>query len=625
MEKKLKNVNFTPLVERPRSQREKLIRARERAKAEEEEKRLLEPPKEEKERNTLIPISKPHSAHDENIYYNIRLINNTNKISIPASYKRALDDPLLRNPSEYELAVTRFSLPGTKIPIMVWDTFLTPLSKDVFPFFREGDPWDPVQVYIDNAIQASDLGFSVGSTLPIVNDKIAYDTVTGIMSFTPGFIGVLPSLDLGFPVGNKIRFSNNFGGLFNSLSAGDYTILAVNDVAKFIEIGPGLGASFGPTDMTNSIFSIPPQLPGAINPNYNPSSKVKKFYVIMTAPYIAPADNIGPCRELKQDNYQSTKPSYAYDFTNQQPLETTINSLGEKVQRVYRTVNAVEEFVYMLNYAILEAFIELKNNVPAITSNARPFMRWNAGSQLCELLAPKSEFTSPQEFGGIDYPLSTYVERPTDATPKQILYFNQPLYNLFQSLKFVNTFPYILPPDTSANGWLNPANQNSTIGNIVYRVDFYDKGNNVENINGVDYVVMTQDSPTTPLWNDISEIVFETDTLPVNPELQTGNELDNTSTKVRRTLVTDFLSPETLNTKDQINYTGLGWKRYTDLNSSYPLRDISVTARWKDTWGTTYPINIGWQESFSMKLLFRKKTQNRDKIKYYEEPEGTED
>jgi hypothetical protein len=622
MDETKKNVSFTPLVPRPRSQRERLIRAENRRKAEEEEKILLETPKEEKKKGALIPITKPTGTHDENIYYNIRLINNTNKISIPASYKKTLDDPLIRNPDEYELAVTRFSLPGNKIPIMVWDTFLTPLSRDIPNFFREGDPWDPIQVYTDNAIQASELGFSVGSQIPSINDKIAYDTVTGILSFTPGIISTLPNLDFVFPAGNKIRFSNNFGGLFNSLPAGDYTILAVNDVAKFIEIAPGIGASFAPTEMTNSIFSVPPQLPGEINPNYNPSSKVKKFYVIMTAPFIAPANNIAPCAPLRQDNYQDTNPAYAYDFTKQQPFENTINSLGEKVQRIYRTVNAIEEFIYMLNYAILEAFVNLKSNVPAITSNARPFMRWNAGSQLCELLAPKSEFTSPQDIAGTDFPLSTYRLDP--PTPRQILYFNQPLYNLFQSFKFVNTFPYLLPPDTSGigNGWLNPDNQpNSTIGNIVYRVDFYDTGNNIENINGVNYVVMTQSNPTVSLWNDASELVFETDTIPVNPEFQTGTETNNSSTKVRRTLITDFLSPETINLKDQINYTGLGWKRYTDLNSSYPIREISVTARWKDTWGNTYPINIGWQESFSMKLLFRKKNQNRKELEEYQEQE----
>jgi hypothetical protein len=583
-------------MDETRSQREKLIRAEERAKAEEEEKRLLEPPKEEKKKGALIPLSKPMGTQDDNIYYNISLTNNTNSISAPVSYKRTLNDPLINNPSDYELAVTRFSIPGGKIPIMVWETFLNPYQTFGSPVIDQ-KPWDPVENISENILQASELGFLIGEAIPANNDTIIYDNLTGflIFNFVPLIGGT--SLQVAFPPGNKIRFTNNFGPTAGpQIPAGDYDVISSSDFLSIVQLQPAITAGpVPPTKITNAVQSVSIQgIPGSINPNYNPSSKVDKFWVIMTAPDLTPPPvNVAPAKPVTASNYQgeiyeNTQPDYSYDFTKQQPFETTVDGAGRTVQRVYRTVSDIQEFLYMVNQAILEASISLRASLPAITSNARPFFRWNSGAQICELLAPKSEFTSPEFKDGVFYPEGTYWGLPS-VEPRQILYFNQPLYYLFQSLKFVNTFPHLLPPDFSADGYTQFPN--STIGNIVYRVDFYETGDNVETINGTDYVVMRQSNPTVALWNDASEIVFETDTIPVNPEFQTGSEENNSSTKVRRTLITDFLTPETINLKDQIIYSGLGWKRYTDLNSSYPLREISVTAKWRDTWGNTYPIN----------------------------------
>lgn len=56
---------------------------------------------------------------NENIYYNIRVSvkGNPNKI---AEFNETRVEPILNNPSSYELAVERFYIPSLEIPVMLW-------------------------------------------------------------------------------------------------------------------------------------------------------------------------------------------------------------------------------------------------------------------------------------------------------------------------------------------------------------------------------------------------------------------------------------------------------------------------------------------------------------------------
>jgi len=57
---------------------------------------------------------------DDNIYYNIKIVGSDTDGNLPAVYNVSRTAPILYNPSNYELAVVRFSIPTFEIPLMVW-------------------------------------------------------------------------------------------------------------------------------------------------------------------------------------------------------------------------------------------------------------------------------------------------------------------------------------------------------------------------------------------------------------------------------------------------------------------------------------------------------------------------
>ena len=69
------------------------------------------------------------SDSDDNIYYNVTIKkNDTNGGKAIFSENRV--EPIVDNPSDYELAVVRFSVPAVNIPIMYFDSEPGKLDKD---------------------------------------------------------------------------------------------------------------------------------------------------------------------------------------------------------------------------------------------------------------------------------------------------------------------------------------------------------------------------------------------------------------------------------------------------------------------------------------------------------------
>ncbi len=65
-------------------------------------------------------IDKSHiETKDDNIYYNINIVNNS-KIAKIASFSQQLTGSILDNPADYYMAVARFAITGTLIPLFLW-------------------------------------------------------------------------------------------------------------------------------------------------------------------------------------------------------------------------------------------------------------------------------------------------------------------------------------------------------------------------------------------------------------------------------------------------------------------------------------------------------------------------
>jgi hypothetical protein len=78
-----------------------------------------------------VSVNRPYrneQGDDDNVYYNIRIVKKQNELFSPAVYNVSRTSPIIDLPSNYELAVVRFSIPASNIPILVWGN----------------DPYDPV-------------------------------------------------------------------------------------------------------------------------------------------------------------------------------------------------------------------------------------------------------------------------------------------------------------------------------------------------------------------------------------------------------------------------------------------------------------------------------------------------
>jgi hypothetical protein len=206
------------------------------------------------------------------------------------------------------------------------------------------------------------------------------------------------------------------------------------------------------------------------------------------------------------------------------------------------------------------------------------------------------------------------------------IFFNIELYNLFSSLKAIykgTTGPavgadYQLIMDTGSNiDYADPQN---------YIINTY--RNPRENTSGqVDTtdVINTQEYSTLPLWTPVKNIVFRTTLLNVAPDIvgtpivfEEGN-LDINSGKSNTDILNimiDHTVPMTIGTEYRpfIYFEPIGEFRLVELYGNQPINSMDIAVFWKDSFGNLIPFILDIGASATMKLLFRKKTFNSDKI-----------
>jgi hypothetical protein len=226
-----------------------------------------------------------------------------------------------------------------------------------------------------------------------------------------------------------------------------------------------------------------------------------------------------------------------------------------------------QQFIDMINVALKSCFDDLKALKPLAPPTIAPNMIYNPVTELCSLYAEQLYDTG-----------NPALPPAPPATIK--VFFNNALHAYFPSLQ------------TFEQEDLEPQ---------AFQLLIKNNFNNSATISGTPYYYMEQEYRTLELWNDFNNIVFETNSIPVEPEFQP------TEKDVSRRLITDFEPVENINNRQKLQYFGVGWKRYYDLKSAYPLRRIDLNIYWEDNEGKLYPIYISYDEALTIKILFRKK------------------
>jgi hypothetical protein len=260
------------------------------------------------------------------------------------------------------------------------------------------------------------------------------------------------------------------------------------------------------------------------------------------------------------------------------------NTYRQTVQYVPRTTNPtpyfpraiwnVNEYIEGINNALNTAFQALKVDYPSHPATDPPQLVFDAPTQLCSLYAE----------------VAYQDQRQTGITTIEVR-FNEYLYNQFPSFQ---AFQY--SPGSPQNPL--PSNQD------LYKILILQKGFgvNVIDIQGTNYIQMEQENTTIPLWNEFNNLIFESDSIPIN------NELLPTTTNSTRSILTDFNLPESLNDRTDIQFQADGLElRWNTMTSQTPLKTIDIKAFWESDAGVLYPVFIPRFNSFSLKLVFRRR------------------
>jgi len=226
-----------------------------------------------------------------------------------------------------------------------------------------------------------------------------------------------------------------------------------------------------------------------------------------------------------------------------------------------RYIYIVQDFLDMMNVALSTAFTNL-NAGNVITSTVPPFFSFSSITNLITLHVPQ-----------------TYLADGITVYANASLYYKM---NTFQDY-------YESYADES---------------DLNYRFVIKDLFNNNVTYDGIDYYTSTQQYATIGGMSDLKGILFETNSIPVS------RQLDGAQKNITQNLLTDF-EPQQSNKwfgGGLLQYFPRGPIRFIDLLSTHPLNRIDLTIKWTSKDGKVYPYYLQGEQSLTVKIMFRKKT-----------------
>jgi len=149
-------------------------------------------------------MNSSYEEYQEHIYYNVILSNTTN-VAIPATITDNRNFPFINNPSNYQIAVERFSIPGNTIPLFIYD----PVNDPIIMTFHNNTsgidyeidlidpsslPLPPVEIMSNGAYPNS--VFAITPFLNLINYTIWNYIQDEINAGTADFVNAFPNLQI---------------------------------------------------------------------------------------------------------------------------------------------------------------------------------------------------------------------------------------------------------------------------------------------------------------------------------------------------------------------------------------------------------------------------------------------
>lgn len=296
------------------------------------------------------------------------------------------------------------------------------------------------------------------------------------------------------------------------------------------------------------------------------------------------------------------------------PTPTTGFALFDEYYFTY----TYKPFIDMINRTLRYGWQDVLAGIPGLVADGytvddAPYLYWDEEQNIATFVVPKEVF----ETSTAQNQIPTYAPS-LNGTPL-ILYFNTPLFNLFVSFSaFFNGNDYtnffIIPTTFGRNFAIKFPN---TVSNNPYTITAAGVPQALPVFNGKSCLRVSQEYPTTPLWNPVQSIVFTTSLLPIAPSLVSapvlyglGAALTNAGNNSNiANILTDLEVPleKGWQTKPSINYTPTAEYRLFDLNGNAPLSAIEISVFWKDSFGQIHPFLLASGSNSSIKIMFRRK------------------
>jgi hypothetical protein len=295
------------------------------------------------------------------------------------------------------------------------------------------------------------------------------------------------------------------------------------------------------------------------------------------------------------------------------PQDTTLTAptgpiTQADVTNPYYYCYSYDWFVYCINQTI--------NSFTGLTN--RPILSFDPVTQLFTIQARPAEYRTNIQ--------GTILAA---GTQKAFLFMNTALFNLFSSFNFIYygglgggialapagvglDYQILFP----INGLLT--NATPYINNVV--TNTWNNGT----LTAVNAIHMVQEYSTLALWSPIKSIVFRGSLLNVVSEMvatpvifQNGVNINagKQNTDILPILI-EYSVPLKTGTeyKPSIYFEPTAEYRLADLYSDIPVYGLQFNVFWKDTFGNLNPFLLSFGSKATMKLLFRKKSFNSDKL-----------
>jgi hypothetical protein len=274
-------------------------------------------------------------------------------------------------------------------------------------------------------------------------------------------------------------------------------------------------------------------------------------YKLSVVRFSVPAINI-PVQNKFKENYYYIK--MRYDGAEILSYLTHIPNAFINLGRIWN----YQEFVDIINVALLSCYTQLKILKPAMPQNNPPICILNSTLE-------KIEFYFPTTY-------DTTILNNTEVI------FNNKLY-------------YICPTISSFAGALD----------LEFRIIVKNNLINIITINAIQYYIISEENGSLFLINTFDNISFQSDSLPINPELI------GTQKNITRRILTDFEpSKSAINNRSTIQYFPQGPLRWIDLYSANPLRNTDLKIYWTTKDNDEHLVYIPAGDTLTVKLLFRK-------------------